>query len=1266
MDIENDLLSSDAQPRMGLLSQTLIPSPVIQWIIPARLRSKHQNDVVFVGERSLQIKEAVSGIHLEEVISKSDFGSNIMAAKAISVGTELPWEAQMRLGGSSASAATISESQMELPPQILLLSLASRELVFLYYSMSSGRFIHHHRPLPNDVSTFERFGRNIAVEPRSRAVAVSASSDYFGVFTLRQPPVLQSQMGLDQLDPIAEERFFRVDGDILFMEFLYPRPEDNCKIILLLLVAQDQLTHAICYEWDANENLRQASPTMSKRMLPFEDRLPTMLIPLTKTSSFMLVTTTAMAVYKNRLDSRRQPSRYPLHVPDRESRRSPLWTRWARPLRNWLYNQKHDDIYLCREDGQIYYLGIGNEGEVENQTHLGQLCCDVDAAFDILDFGYEGGDLLLAAGNTGDGGLFVQKARDHPRCVQKSMNWAPVTDSVVVKSPAQQSQLSANVTSDRLFVCSTSSFARGAIVELRHGIEAQIGLVISLEELSSTRDIWTVPNNLNGGVFLLTSDPISSLLLDLPAEFGEEISAIDEAESGLDFGSPTLAAGCTDLGIFIQVTDKAIHLGTSAESWPTSHFEYPLGQNITAAAVNTPASLVVVAVRDQQGVYLHLKKLAMSNDRLEISDVGEPIMVDFEPVCVTIETFDFGSLIFVGAGNGKVFVYSIDGAVTLLSENLVDVENGEDISKAVDSVAVVNKVTEGSLMKLVLLCGLRSGILVPFQLTLGFTNASLAIIMTQANPQRLGNTSIRLQSRGDIALMTCGQDFWQISCTYDGELPDCTLQRVWITDQNNPAYHPKNIFCFSLSRLMSSDSNGLSNLLFCIADGQLMICTLQRDEKTVPRRIELPGSATKLTYSYHLRSLIVAYSKTEYDTDTDPIRRFTRSYIEFVDPDSQQSICDSFETSEDDIRPWRPHGSAGEKISCILEWTPKKDGEEYHFIVIGTARKNQPERGRVIFLQASRVPSDPSQIECTVKYVHKFEGPVYSIAPYSAFTLMVSTGHEIVPLEPKFSQTKWLRAARYSVLSPAVSMSSHEPYLYLSTSRESLMVIKASDEKLTLHAYDRQKHDGLSHIHIGGEMQLTLTSSRGGRVSLLTENGVTEKDKMIPVALCEAHLSSSVARLSLGTRRSSVPADSLTFYGVAMNGTVYRFLTLGGKEWRLLRLLQNLSVRDPTICPFTPKRKRQRNPAGNESLEFQPSQMHIDGDILSRLLTRGPNHLMQMLTTEQFYNPSTPDMGSPQAIVERFMELSRDLMGERPNAVEAVMQWLKRTLHGGF
>jgi hypothetical protein len=158
MDIDSD--PSSNKPKTGLLTHTLVSSPIIQWILPVRLRSNDQNDVVFVGERKLQIKEAISGTHLEEVNLKSDFDAYIMAAKVINISRELPWEAQMRLGSSNAGL------QKDLPPQIMVLSLASKELVFLYYSNIAGQFIHYYRPLPSDVSTFERFGRNIAVEPR--------------------------------------------------------------------------------------------------------------------------------------------------------------------------------------------------------------------------------------------------------------------------------------------------------------------------------------------------------------------------------------------------------------------------------------------------------------------------------------------------------------------------------------------------------------------------------------------------------------------------------------------------------------------------------------------------------------------------------------------------------------------------------------------------------------------------------------------------------------------------------------------------------------------------------------------------------------------------------------------------------------------------------------------------------------------------------------------------------------------------------------------
>ena len=401
----------------------------------------------------------------------------------------------------------------------------------------------------------------------------------------------------------------------------------------------------------------------------------------------------------------------------------------------------------------------------------------------------------------------------------------------------------------------------------------------------------------------------------------------------------------------------------------------------------------------------------------------------------------------------------------------------------------------------------------------------------------------------------------------------------------------------------------------------------------MPRRIDLPGSANKLTYSTHLKCLIVSYSISELDTSTDPVRRYTRSYIEFVDPDHQQQAIVHDEG--------RPHTASGEKVSCILEWIPEIRGEKYHCIVIGTARKHQRDKGRVIFLRA------PSRSECSTKHVHHFDGPVYSIAPYGESTLMVATGYDIVPLVHKLSSdSKWEPRARYTLLSPAISITVHEPYVYISTARESLVILKASDRKLTLHAHDRVKREGLSHCCCTKD--LVLSSSTNGTVSVLSEaGGGGGNDRLMPASLAEVHLPMSV--------RTLLPPSSSTLavYGTTLVGSVYRFQILPEKEWRLLRFLQMLCLGDSVICPFTPKRKRRLNNFSLDVGEGKPSRMHVDGDILARLVETGPSHLRDVLALQEEER--------------RFGELFADLFPSSSSDItDNVLVWLKGLLWKGF
>ena len=393
----------------------------------------------------------------------------------------------------------------------------------------------------------------------------------------------------------------------------------------------------------------------------------------------------------------------------------------------------------------------------------------------------------------------------------------------------------------------------------------------------------------------------------------------------------------------------------------------------------------------------------------------------------------------------------------------------------------------------------------------------------------------------------------------------------------------------------------------------------------------------------------------EIKRDTTEIKRYIRPHIEFIDID----VC-----AEDvQVSPtlWRPSGASGERITCILDWTPKRDGEEYHLIVVGTSRRHQHDNGRVIFLQARRRPDNPKQIECSVKHIHKFEGPVRAIAAYDDFTLIVASGYDVIPLEPKFSERRWVPGARYKLASPAISITVRGPYLYVSTARDSLIVLKVVDNRIVLYAHDRVKREGLSHYHIGGDAKLTLTSSRGGTISVLTEIGITDNDKLLGPALAEAHLPWSVIRLNPSSIPPPLPS-STAVYGTTLDGSVYRFLTLTENEWRLLRFLQNICTADPTVCPLRCVRRRQ-TPTDTEPTCTKPSHMHVDGDILVRLLERGSFHLQQMLAVSQKSQPPGECSLPSSCGMKRLEELSLEVIGQQRDPVKEVMKWLGNLLY---
>ncbi|KAJ5106469.1 hypothetical protein N7456_003144 [Penicillium angulare] len=1239
--LPNESLSPlDGGEIQGLLTQTILSSPVIKWILPARIRSKGNNDVVFVGEKSVQIKEAVQAGYLADVAQKTDFRGPILGAKVLNVTAELPLESQIR-----------SDDPYDGPSQVLVLSVDMQELQFLYCSpLNRKEFVTFRRPFPQGVSVGLKFGKHIAVDPKSRAVAVSASRDYFGILRLISPEEAQKQMTEGKLDPIQEERYFGLDGSIMFMEFLYPRSAKDRNIVLLLIVQRDGVSYAVTYTWKDNKGLHASAPEIGEFKLRKQQKAPTMIIPLTKESSFLVVSPIGMAVYPS--DGSTRPKKYQIPAPDSKINATALWTRWARPARNWLYSQAYDGIYVCREDGWVHLLEFGNEGTLESETSLGKIHCDVDTAFDVLDMGEgEGGDYILAGGSTGDAGLFVQEARAGPQCLQRFVNWAPAASADIVSPETRDVSLS-GMTQNRLFTCSESAPFSGAIHEFRWGIEAQLGTTVPLDHFSSIRDMWTMFDPTNGNIYVLMSDPVSTLVLHTDLSI-QGISALDEDQTGLHSGQ-SLAAGFTPDGILIQITETGTHLFVTRNTELNKSMPHSTEgdqMNILAVAVEGTCSAVLTAVRQGDKAYLYATRVAIENDQVGLN-ASEPIEITKEPICLSLQKFGDMSFIFLGNNDGTITVFLLENnKITYLFETSISLENETDISTVVESFATIRISPPNGSLRAFLLCGLRSGILVSFEIDF---NSNNLIALQQKEAHRIGTTSIHLQDKSSFALFTCGNELWHVSYNPDCIPSNCFIRRVWIADRDLPAYFPTSLYGFGLVVAQPLEPGVPIGPLFCFADSELLICSLELDYRMVPRRIDLPGTPRRLTYSPLLQRLIVSFETPESDNPETPFAKSFRSHIQFVDPNSQIPVV-----QREPHDPWRPVSALGESITCILDWVFERNGQTYHMVALGThmpaVHHRDPDQGNLILLSPRRNPADPSQVHCTTQFIKQMDAPVRALVSYRD-SLIVGAGNRLIPIAAKDATQKWHRSALTQLPSAAISITTYENFIFVLTSRHSWTILEVispssnlSNEGSTLaiRSWDFVLRDGLTqHLTSLGDKPVLFMSHRGGHMSVSKfdqEHRTLEETNPRQAGL-EANLPGSVLRFVPGGQRDG------SYYGLTINGSVYRIVLPSPDQLDLLRVLQNLCYRDETICPGLNKRVRRTN-------LHDLSKQHVDGDILVRLSKLSPDFLGQLIASLR----SESEANHMEVVLR---DLAPKVAGG--SSVEAIIAWLRQLLDVSF
>lgn len=252
----------------GILSRTVLPSPLYKFILPANIRHEDLNDVVLVGEDSVQLHEIHDYGRLRRVAVKSNFNGRILTAGVFGdprevrinpiVGTQLPRDQTTSRVKQPCSRTGRGNS----PPEVVVLTLTSRTLMFLWAQPSAtGQSIFHQKTvkLPAGSSRFDRLGQYLAIDHKCRGLAVAA---YEGRFMLYKTKPVSAWRGdnelLDGVDtvPIDDERMIPIEGRIMHMDFLsMASAKDDYHVVLLFVIAHQGLTKLTCFDWDCRYDL---------------------------------------------------------------------------------------------------------------------------------------------------------------------------------------------------------------------------------------------------------------------------------------------------------------------------------------------------------------------------------------------------------------------------------------------------------------------------------------------------------------------------------------------------------------------------------------------------------------------------------------------------------------------------------------------------------------------------------------------------------------------------------------------------------------------------------------------------------------------------------------------------------------------------------------------------------------------------------------------------------------------------------------------------
>lgn len=1310
---------------VGILTKTVIRSPVVSWLLHARLRHRKLNDVVFVGEDYIHVKQVGADGYLEHIATKDDFDARIRAASIFSNDLESLDE---DLVVKPENDDTASGSRLA-PPEFVVLTLDTNVLVFLFLAVSSDgrfRFVQQACPMPKfDCPSWEP-GERLAVDPQSRALAVAANERQVVIYSAKTGEQIKKE--LEEADrnwcPVSAEQPIEIEGVILHIDFLIPPSGDENHVILLLIVIDQRKTKAIWIDWYHTSDLQPNTSNLHHAQVHPGQPLDTintassLLIPL-RNAAFMLITGSEVKLWKDLLSgSATGVTLSPLEAEPKnpgDSPRHPAWVSWCRPRRSHAARRDKDHLYLVREDGLVFLVHAMAETDRIVSSSAGHFECHVGTAFASLNNDTKDPDILAVAGDMSTGRVVSIGHWPHHRVNELSWSdtmamelietipsWASATDLITNIMRHAHGKSARSMHSSASVLVTSGRQPYGSITELRHGFEARLFARWGLESqgLESVTGAWAVPLMTNGSILMFLANPSATRLLSVSPAWEDcgpvELDVSDC--SAFDLTHSTLAVNiCLDDRI-IQVTRQGIFVAAGLNA----HFEdctkrvCDEGDHILAAAILPTQSTVVTAERRGNAHFIRVLYLPAQSEvegdapsatglsagesSMELESVPTAIAVHQSPsaLLVAIATTD-GHLLFYQIGNDHAFHKICRTRPPSL----------QDVPSVSDCLVLLESSNDDRLLAT---CGLRDGRVYSVVLeTDGVGNHRCGDEYTVD----FGQSTVRLVHMLDDRSRACalsGANTCLIS--WNGQdARSMAVNSIWISDKAEPelAQGPVTA-CAQMPTCESLASPELAGSLVLISGDEILVSILETTPATVPRQIPVRGTPNRLLYAEQQRCLVVASLRIASRSFPTPLsrpeeRRQLWPAIEFISPRSSEP------SYIHDLRP-------GDRVYALLEWSFKlSDDKTYSFILVGGSyrKSNGMHGGRITFLQPTN--KNWEVIDVKEGAAKRFDAPVYALALYDDRTYVVCFGKYIMLYRFLVQDRKWGEICEpFRLASEGVFVTVTQQLISVSTNQDSFVTLrlctgKGSDarggvlRKLVPVSMGPQAHDSLSHLVLqtGERQSVALLSTKHGQLVGLTSplpNEETWSHSTAADILCEARIPRSLTRLRQGNlrpnwkpaSRSGVLVDNIV--GTAADGAVVGVALLDEKLWRRLSWLQKLCEWSEELSPHSYQapmysvddncvvRDERALPIGlattagaqNEIVlrtqSSRPLDMHIDGDVLARILEHDGAQTLRQLIRETANR------------ADRVGAWVREHLDEELGAVDDMMDILKRLLEG--